>query len=193
MLLVRSFSTSSRPAPRVAAGGGHPRPEGRRLVVPRRPGSATVIRGQQRSVAGAGELCHPGMPGCRTLLPKLSAGFDSRHPLHTQRPRAEAQESRCGLSSFRGSSVACTLLSEGRAAVRLRACDQQGQGWILRPAVPARFVRGVAVIADQQHAGIGCVPAATKGNRAGRGPQRRDLRDRDDAAGTRNSGAGGHE
>jgi hypothetical protein len=60
---------SSRPV-----GGGRPRPAGWRLVVPRRPGSAAVIRGQQRSVAGAGELCHPRMPGWRTLLPMLSAG-----------------------------------------------------------------------------------------------------------------------
>jgi hypothetical protein len=30
--------------------------------------------GPPRSVAGAGELCHPRMPGCRTLFPKLSAG-----------------------------------------------------------------------------------------------------------------------
>jgi hypothetical protein len=44
---------SSRPALRAAACGGRPRPAGRRLVVPPRPGSATVIRGQQRSVAGA--------------------------------------------------------------------------------------------------------------------------------------------
>jgi hypothetical protein len=34
--------------------------------------SATVIHGQQRSVAGAGELRHPRMLACRTVLPKLA-------------------------------------------------------------------------------------------------------------------------
>ena|SRR5215211_4598410 len=36
--------------------------------------SATVIHGQQRSVAGAGELRHPRMLACRTVLPKLAVG-----------------------------------------------------------------------------------------------------------------------
>jgi hypothetical protein len=35
-------------------------------------GSATVIQGQQRSVAEAGELRHPRMAGGRRVLPKLA-------------------------------------------------------------------------------------------------------------------------
>jgi hypothetical protein len=65
----------------VIADGPHPpaklgpvaarcEPRRPRRVCPDMP-QTWVHHGQQRSVAGAGELRHPRMPGCRTVRPKL--------------------------------------------------------------------------------------------------------------------------